>query len=151
MNEKRTRPTKKQSQLLDFIEQFIAEHGFSPSYREIMRGLDYTSVATVALHVNNLITRGHLVKRGHSARSLEVVKSSDTKPSANQDSPEKWLLAKVEQQFKIAEAMAKVDPKTQANLEALAVTLRVLGLESEAEAFTVRLTKLPLVEDRPAI
>src|SRR4051812_7921483 len=67
------RPTKKQRELLSFIEQFITEHGYSPSYREIMNGLHYTSVATVALHVGNLIKRGHLRKRDHSARSLEVV------------------------------------------------------------------------------
>ncbi len=47
------RPTKKQKELLSYIEQFIGEHGYSPSYREIMSGLQYTSVATVALHVNN--------------------------------------------------------------------------------------------------
>jgi repressor LexA len=69
------RPTKKQRQLLTYIEGFIKEHGYSPSYREIMNGLNYTSVATVALHVNNLIKRGHLRKRDHSARSLEVVGS----------------------------------------------------------------------------
>ena len=69
------RPTKKQHELLGFIEQFIGEHGYSPSYREIMNGLQYTSVATVALHVGNLIKRGHLRKRDHSARSLEVVKN----------------------------------------------------------------------------
>ena len=45
------RPTKKQKELLSFIEAFINEHGYSPSYREIMNGLSYTSVATVALHV----------------------------------------------------------------------------------------------------
>src|ERR1700749_1270636 len=68
------RPTKKQKELLTFIEGFINEHGYSPSYREIMNGLNYTSVATVALHVGNLISRGHLRKRDHSARSLEVVR-----------------------------------------------------------------------------
>src|ERR1700759_1920082 len=67
------RPPKKQKELLSFIEAFIVEHGYSPSYREIMNGLQYTSVATVALHVGNLIKRGHLRKRDHSARSLEVV------------------------------------------------------------------------------
>ncbi len=46
------RPTMRQKQLLQFIAEFIAEHGYSPSYREIMRGCGYTSVATVALHVN---------------------------------------------------------------------------------------------------
>ncbi|GAC1501985.1 MAG: hypothetical protein NVS1B10_06510 [Candidatus Saccharimonadales bacterium] len=72
MNEKQTeslpnvRPTKKQKQLLSFIESFIAEKGYSPSYREIMVGQGYNSVATVALHVSNLIKRGHLRKRDHS-------------------------------------------------------------------------------------
>ncbi len=76
----RVRPTKKQTELLTFIDQFIAAHGYSPSYREIMQGLQYNSVATVSLHVNNLIKRGHLQKRDRSARSLEVVKgiSADT-------------------------------------------------------------------------
>src|SRR4051812_7459084 len=84
MNEKQTsetqtvRPTKKQRELLSYIEQFIQEHGYSPSYREIMNGLEYTSVATVSLHVNNLIKRGHLRKRDFSARSLEVVAPSET-------------------------------------------------------------------------
>src|SRR4051794_13349601 len=80
MNEKQTvRPTKKQKELLSFIESFIGEHGYSPSYREIMSGQGYTSVATVALHVNNLVKRGHLRKRDHSARSLEVVESKPAK------------------------------------------------------------------------
>jgi repressor LexA len=103
MNENQTiRPTKKQKELLSFIEAFIAEHGYSPSYREVMRGLDYTSVATVALHINNLIRRGHLRKRDQSARSLEVVKVTETtKVTTNQVAPaeEKWLVDKVEHAF----------------------------------------------------
>src|SRR3954454_18699601 len=103
MNEKQTvRPTKKQKELLSFIETFIAGHGYSPSYREIMAGLNYTSVATVALHVNNLIKRGHLRKRDHSARSLEVVKETEQpKVTTNQVAPaeEKWLVEKVEHAF----------------------------------------------------
>src|SRR5258706_14416656 len=93
------RPTKKQRELLTFIEQFIGEHGYSPSYREVMSGLNYTSVATVALHINNLIRRGHLRKRDHSARSLEVVTPTvPSKVSSNQVDPgeEKWLVEKVE-------------------------------------------------------
>src|SRR3954462_10176520 len=109
MNEKQTvasntlRPTKKQRELLSFIDAFIKEHGYSPSYREIMNGLEYTSVATVALHVGNLIKRGHLRKREHSARSLEVVTRSDTSTQAPlktnevKENEEKWLVGKVEQ------------------------------------------------------
>ena len=73
------RPTKKQKELLTYIEAFITEHGYSPSYREIMAALGYNSVATVALHINNLIARGHLDKRDHSARSLEVVHKTGPK------------------------------------------------------------------------
>src|ERR1700741_3050445 len=101
VDENKVRPTKKQKELLAYIEAFIAEHGYSPSYREIMNGLEYTSVATVALHVGNLIKRGHLRKRDHSARSLEVVtklSAAAAKVTTNQIAPgeEKWLIEKVE-------------------------------------------------------
>src|SRR5580698_1914928 len=108
--EQTVRPTKKQKELLAFIEAFINEHGYSPSYREIMNGLQYTSVATVALHVGNLIKRGHLRKRDHSARSLEVVKAGQgpvevpLKTNGVKVGEEKWLVAKVEQFLKDAEA-----------------------------------------------
>src|SRR5213082_827582 len=105
------RPTKKQKELLAFIEAFIAEHGYSPSYREIMNGLQYTSVATVALHVGNLIKRGHLRKRDHSARSLEVVTpSEEPKIPTNTIKPgeEKWLIEKIEYFFTTAENEGEV-------------------------------------------
>jgi len=141
------RPTKKQKELLAFIERFIAEQGYSPSYREIMNGLQYNSVATVALHVNNLIKRGHLVKREHSARSLEVVAPVgivDAKLPTNEikESEEKWLLKKVEKLFLDAEAEAL---PTQAQIDAIAIVLaamRVLGLEGGAQSFTARMTAL---------
>lgn len=75
----RIRPTKKQYEVLVFIDQFTKKHGYSPSYREIMEGLDYTSVATIALHVNSLIKRGHLTKRENSSRSLEVIRYGRSK------------------------------------------------------------------------
>jgi len=70
-------PTKKQKQLLDFIEQFLDKNGYSPSYREIMSALDYRSVSTVAEHINNLTRLGLLVKSPSNPRSLELPKSLD--------------------------------------------------------------------------
>ena len=67
------RPTKKQKELLSFIDSFIKGNGYGPSYREIMRALDYKSVSTVATHVDGLIARGWLRKRTNEARTLEVV------------------------------------------------------------------------------
>lgn len=69
----KARPTKKQKELLNFIDSFIKGYGYGPSYREIMRALDYKSVSTVAVHVNGLIARGWLIKKDNSARSLVVM------------------------------------------------------------------------------
>jgi repressor LexA len=77
------RPSKKQRELFEFIKKFINEQGYGPSYREVMRALDYKSVSTVAIHVDGLISRGMLRKTDHSARSLEVVADVKEKPEVN--------------------------------------------------------------------
>jgi repressor LexA len=139
------RPTKKQSELLSFIAEFISEHGYSPSYREIMRGCDYTSVATVALHVNSLISRGHLKKRDKSARSLEVVDNpEDMTVSINRvnEAEEKWLVLKVEQFFKLAEADPNSPSEKIDELYVLVGMLKVLGLDGAAYAYIRRLNEL---------
>ncbi len=139
------RPTKKQKELLTFIETFIGQHGYSPSYREIMTGLSYTSVATVALHVNNLIKRGHLNKRDNSARSLEVVKVTEPpKVVTNQIKPgdEKWLVEKVDYAFRQAEQSAKPEKRIIDGLYVLVGALKVLGLDGASQSFIPRLTKL---------
>lgn len=141
------RPTKKQKELLTFIEGFIAEKGYSPSYREIMKGLNYTSVATVSLHVNNLIKRGHLQKRDHSARSLEVVEpiSAETPkivPKQLKVSEEKWLVEKIEQFFKEAEQAPSIVEQELDRLYVLIGALKVLGIEGAASSYIARLTQL---------
>lgn len=142
------RPTKKQKELLTFIEDFIAAHGYSPSYREIMAGTGHTSVATVSLHVNNLIKRGHLAKRDRSARSLEVVNPSNKstevtiEPKQLKASEEKWLVAKVEIFFKEAESAAGLDDAQLDKLHVLIGALKVLGLEGAAQSFSARLGEL---------
>lgn len=81
-----TRPSKKQRELLSFIDGFIKGNGYGPSYREVMRALDYKSVSTVAVHVDGLIARGFLRKKDNSARSLEVVTTdTSTRPVADVD------------------------------------------------------------------
>lgn len=143
----KVRPTKKQRELLTFIEQFIETKGYSPSYREIMQGLNYTSVATVALHVNNLIKRGHLAKRDRSARSLEVLTPSvrmEDKIITKQvkASEEKWLVEKIEQFFKEVESAPRVVERELDQLYVLIGALKVLGAHGAAQSFIPRLTEL---------
>ena len=139
------RPTKKQKELLNFIEAFIAEHGYSPSYREIMREQHYSSVATVALHVNSLIKRGHLKKRDHSARSLEVVakpQSASLVISQVKEGDEKWLVEKIDYYFTQAEENRQLKESQIDQLYVLVGALKVLGLEGAAQSFMPRLSEL---------
>jgi len=139
------RPTKKQRELLNFIEAFIGEHGYSPSYREIMSGLNYNSVATVALHINSLIARGHLRKRDKSARSLEVTAPIDNiavKTNIIKPGEEKWLVDKVDYfvtnlEQQLAPEQARID-----ELYVLIGSLRILGLEGAAQSFIPRLAAI---------
>ncbi len=78
------RATRKQQELLQFVDGFIREHGYGPSYRGIMNGLGYKSVSTVAIHIDGLITKGYLNRRDNSARSLEVLTiSTDSAQKTN--------------------------------------------------------------------
>lgn len=67
--------TKKQKFLLDYIQKFSKDNGYPPSFREIMQGLDYSSVATVAQHIDNLVAKGYLRKRDNEARSIQLVEA----------------------------------------------------------------------------
>jgi repressor LexA len=140
------RPTKKQQELLSFVQGFITEHGYGPSYREIMAGCSYTSVATVALHVNNLILRGHLKKEGRSARSLEVVDQPEAttaiQTNAVKPAEEKWLVEKVDYKFKQIEDGATVTSAEIDGLYVLVGALKVLGLDGAAQSFIARLSDL---------
>ena len=65
--------TKKQMLILDFISSFTENYNFSPSYREIMKGLGLSSVSAVAEHIENLVAKGALKKSPGEARSLQVI------------------------------------------------------------------------------
>ena len=139
------RPTKKQRELLNFISDFIASHGYSPSYREIMNGLNYNSVATVALHVNSLIKRGHLQKRDRSARSLEVVGDRHLEPLlTNAVTPveEKWLVEKVEHMCRELERSSTPTRTDLDNLIILIGAMKILGLEGAAQSFSPRINRI---------
>ena len=72
-NMKMQKITKKQQAVLNFLEDFTEENGYSPSYREIMTGLGLSSVSAVAEHIDNMVSKGILKKVPGAARSLEVL------------------------------------------------------------------------------
>lgn len=120
-------PSKKQHALLEFIDTFIKEHDYAPSYREVARALDYKSVSTVATHINGLIKRGWLVKRDNEKRSVEVVYKKEGQSSPAQsitpalpEPPEAWL------QKLVTQTLAA--NHTAEDIETLRHALELLGL-----------------------
>lgn len=65
--------TKKQKQLIAFLDNFMVENGYSPSYREIAAGMGLKSVASVAEHIDNLVALGALKRDPGEPRSLQIV------------------------------------------------------------------------------
>jgi repressor LexA len=65
--------TRRQKQVLDFLEDFINRRGYSPSFEEIGKALHLSSLATVHKHVENLERKG-FIRRGYNrSRSIDVV------------------------------------------------------------------------------
>ena len=125
-------PTKKQYELLLFIDNFIKDNGYGPSYREIMRALNYKSVSTVAVHIDNLISRGHLRKRDNSARSLEVI---DVAAAPNTPEVLDSTDAITERciRAKIADLQKQDDDKVRRDIQTLQSALQILGYEGPRE------------------
>ena len=69
----KTKLTKKQQAVLDFLQDFMDENGYTPSYREIMAGLGLNSVSAVAEHIDTLVDKGVLMKNPGEARSLTIL------------------------------------------------------------------------------
>jgi repressor LexA len=67
--------TKRQRQILDYVESFIEAYGYSPSFEEIAEHFGYSSLATVHEHLSNLEQKGFLRKNYNKSRSLEVVRA----------------------------------------------------------------------------
>ena len=128
------RATKKQQELLHYIKEFIQEHDYGPSYREIMRALEYKSVSTVAVHVEGLITKGYLVRKDKSARSLEVVGMSHPAAHQVQDSRPKIVQA--------VEGVLQHGDLTEDRIRAIGMLIDALGLlghQEEADVFRKKL------------
>ena len=69
--------TKRQKEILDHIDGFIAERGYAPSFEEIAHHFGYSSLATVHEHLSNLERKGYIRKSYNESRSIELVKPEE--------------------------------------------------------------------------
>ena len=57
---------------MEYVREFITEHSYAPSYREIGEAFLLSSVATVAEHINTLRSKGYLNVDPGEARSIQL-------------------------------------------------------------------------------
>ncbi len=65
--------TAKQAETLTFIKKFIVAHGFPPSVREICKGMNLSSPATVHAHLTQLEKKGLIRKETNKFRTIELL------------------------------------------------------------------------------
>ena len=65
--------TKRQREILDYLNEFISQHGYAPSLEEIGRRFGLSSLATVHKHLTNLQEKGFIKRAWNRSRSVEVV------------------------------------------------------------------------------
>ena len=75
--------TKKQREVLDCIEGFVKDNGYTPSNREIAEQLGLSSPATIHQHIKTLCEKGIINTGDHgTARSIELVETGPMSPLA---------------------------------------------------------------------
>ena len=65
--------TKRQKDVLDFIKKYIADHGYPPAIREICKGVNLSSPATVFVHMKNLEQLGYIKTTSNKFRTIEIL------------------------------------------------------------------------------
>jgi repressor LexA len=65
--------TKRQREILDYLQDFIQQHGYAPSLEEIGRHFGLSSLATVHKHLSNLQEKGVINRSWNRSRSLELL------------------------------------------------------------------------------
>ena len=65
--------TKRQREILDFLNSFIEQHGYAPSLEEVGRRFGLSSLATVHKHLTNLQDKGFIKRAWNRSRSIELI------------------------------------------------------------------------------
>ena len=65
--------TKRQREILDYLDEFIQQHGYAPSLEEIGHRFALSSLATVHKHLTNLQDKGFIRRAWNRSRSVELV------------------------------------------------------------------------------
>jgi repressor LexA len=64
--------TKRQKQMVDYLRNYISEHGYAPTLAEVGEYFGLSSLATVHKHLHNLEQKGVIRRLHNHSRALEI-------------------------------------------------------------------------------
>jgi repressor LexA len=67
--------TKRQREILSYLQSYTEENGYAPSFEEIARHFNYNSLATVHEHLTNLERKGYIKRAYNESRAIEILPS----------------------------------------------------------------------------
>jgi repressor LexA len=79
--------TRKQHELLVYIDRHLKQTGFSPSFEEMKEALQLKSKSGIHRLISALEERGFIGRRHHRARALEVLRLPEDSPARTADAP----------------------------------------------------------------
>jgi repressor LexA len=85
--------TRKQHELLMYIDQHLRDTGFSPSFEEMKEALKLKSKSGIHRLITALEERGFLKRRAHRARALEVLRIPETVTARSGDQAQRAPVA----------------------------------------------------------
>lgn len=65
--------TKRQSEILKYLQEHIRDRGYAPSFEEIAEQFSFQSLATVHEHLTNLEKKGYIHRTHNESRAIEVL------------------------------------------------------------------------------
>ena len=70
--------TRRQKEVWDYLEDYIAAHGYAPTLEEIGAHFGLSSLATVHKHLSNLERKGLIARKWNLSRAIEITPPKKT-------------------------------------------------------------------------
>lgn len=127
--------SKRQRHILTYMDQYVAEHGFPPTIREIGTATGINSTSVVNYNLNKLVQAGYLERSGHISRGIRLVAEIP-----GQDDKKKVKVAQAPLAIPLVGQIVAGEPVPafEANGDAIEVTPAMLGNTDATDVFALR-------------
>jgi repressor LexA len=76
--------TKRQKQMVDYLQNYIEEHGYAPTLAEVGEYFGLSSLATVHKHLRNLENKGFIRRTHNHSRALEIAGAGNSSAASRE-------------------------------------------------------------------